>query len=59
MPDDTDQLTEAEAAARRDDAVRRALDTPYKPQGALKKAKANPPKRTTGKGRARIGRAGN
>ena len=48
--------SDKETASRRDEALRRALTTPYKAQETLKKAKANLVKRTTGKGRARVGK---
>ena len=53
MPDKNDH----EVEKRRDDALRRALTTPYKPQDALKKTNEKPQKPTTGKGRARVGKA--
>lgn len=61
----TNEKPERDIERRRDDALRRALFTPPKPQEALKKGKDKPgagddakrEKRTTGKGRSQTGKA--
>jgi hypothetical protein len=52
-----DQLDERETARRRDDALRRALNTPPQPRKPKPKKDESPAKRPTDKGRARVGKA--
>lgn len=53
-PDDPD---EQETIRRRDEAVRRALNTPPQPHKPSEKTKLSPAKRTVGKGRASVGKS--
>ena len=56
MKNAPDQMSERDAAERRDNALRRALTTPYKPQDDLKKSGEKSVKPTTSKGRVRAGK---
>jgi hypothetical protein len=52
-----DSFSEQETARRRETALKRMLATPHKPHKPIGKRTASPEMLTTGKGRARVGKA--
>jgi len=57
MDQPNNEVSDAEAAKRRDKALRRALNTPPQPHKDSGKLKKSPAKRTAGQGRARVGKS--